>query len=812
MKMAGLNAVDVYVEWSGHEPEPGRYLFHNEYDLELFLEFVQDLDLLVLFRPGPYICAERDNGGLPYWLLRKNASMVYRTSDPSFMAEVTRWFDRLLPLMKPYLYEYGGPIILVQVENEYGAYFACDKKYMRDLASLLRRHLGHSVPLFLSNQADESHFRCDRVSGILPTVNMNAHVPVWKAQEVLSRVYPRRRGPLVIAEYYTAEGTLKNATSRHPMTFEEFGQAHGYVVYMTRIQGMSKSPAILEIRGMKDRGYVSTGREYSLLGEGHAVLSVPIEANQGDVLSVIVENMGRTNFGKKNHDPKHTSTMALTWTLLLLTFTLTTSASERCFRVDYENNVFLKDDEPFQFVSGSFHYFRVLKDSWKDRLIKMKNGGLNVVQTYVEWSGHEPEPQQYNFEGNYDIETFLKLAQEVGLFVVLRPGPYISAERDNGGLPYWLLRENPRMVYRSFDPTFMLPVDRWFHYFLPMIQDYMYHNGGPIIMVQVENEYGEYKECDCRYMEHLVYIFLQHLGTDTVLYRQDYPLEENYICDEARQTFVSGSFKYNETIADVFDIMNKSQGNEGPMLVSEYYPGGWQSHWGWEEVTFPEDKVIAKLEEMLSKKASVNFYMYVGGTNFGFTNGNRPPPLVTSYDYGSPISECGDTRPIYHTLRQSINKFLPLPEYIVIDPEPRLNLGSVTLSESLDLVNVLSRFRRSGRIESRKAKQPLTFEDIGQCCGYVVYSTVINFDPDESAKLSVPGLKDRGYLLTKTGVFVMSSEDKVFEVEMALKRGDSLSIVVENEGRINRGRENHDPKKTNVFEKTTNFSATYQVK
>ncbi|XP_040066919.1 beta-galactosidase-like [Ixodes scapularis] len=424
MKMAGLNAVDVYVEWSGHEPEPGRYLFHNEYDLELFLEFVQDLDLLVLFRPGPYICAERDNGGLPYWLLRKNASMVYRTSDPSFMAEVTRWFDRLLPLMKPYLYEYGGPIILVQVENEYGAYFACDKKYMRDLASLLRRHLGHSVPLFLSNQGDESHFRCDRVSGILPTVNMNAHVPVWKAQEVLSRVYPRRRGPLVIAEYYTgwmdywggrhvsvndkrnvrtfkslmnagasvnfymfhggtnfgftsgssppwvttsydyaaplseagdptplyfmlrnatakylplppgdvpvatpklnigrlflywsislvdvlkhfaAEGTLKNATSRHPMTFEEFGQAHGYVVYMTRIQGMSKSPAILEIRGMKDRGYVSTGREYSLLGEGHAVLSVPIEANQGDVLSVIVENMGRTNFGKKNHDPK----------------------------------------------------------------------------------------------------------------------------------------------------------------------------------------------------------------------------------------------------------------------------------------------------------------------------------------------------------------------------------------------------------------------------------------------------------------------------------------------------------------------------
>ncbi|KAG0432485.1 hypothetical protein HPB47_020793 [Ixodes persulcatus] len=486
--------------------------------------------------------------------------------------------------------------------------------------------------------------------------------------------------------------------------------------------------------------------------------------------------------------------MTLTWTLLLLAFTLTTSASERCFRVDYENNVFLKDDEPFQFVSGSFHYFRVLKDSWKDRLLKMKNGGLNVVQTYVEWSGHEPEPQQYNFEGNYDIETFLKLAQEVGLFVVLRPGPYISAERDNGGLPYWLLRENPRMVYRSFDPTFMLPVDRWFHYFLPMIKDHMYHNGGPIIMVQVENEYGEYKECDCRYMEHLVYIFLQHLGTDTVLYRQDYPLEENYICDEARQTFVSGSFKYNETIANVFDIMNKSQGNEGPMLVSEYYPGGWQSHWGWEEVSFPEDEVIAKLEEMLSKKASVNFYMYVGGTNFGFTNGNRPPPLVTSYDYGSPISECGDTRPLYHTLRQSINKFLPQPEYIVIDPEPRLNLGSVTLSESLDLVNVLSRFRRSGRIESRKAKQPLTFEDIGQCCGYVVYSTVVNFDPDEPAKLSVPGLRDRGYLLTKTGVFVMSSEDKVLEVEMSLKRGDSLSIVVENEGRINRGRENHDPK------------------
>ncbi|CAN8004539.1 unnamed protein product [Ixodes hexagonus] len=805
MKVAGLNAVDVYVEWSGHEPEPGQHYFDGDYDLELFLDLAHELDLLVLLRPGPYICAERDNGGLPYWLLRKNRRMVYRTSDTTFMEEVTRWFDVLLPMMKPYLYKNGGPIILVQVENEYGAYFTCDKAYMKYLVHLLQWHLGADVPLFLSNQVVESQFRCDKTSDVLPTVNMNADIPVWKAQAVLDDVYPDNGGPLFVMKHFAKQRLLKTATSRYPMCFEELGQSCGYIMYSTRIHKTYKNGAILTVRGIKDRGYASTGGKFQLLSEEDKKFSVPLEAKKGDLLTIFVENMGRRNFGEGNHDPKasiahnvilplRAIAMMLTRTLLVLTSIFTTSTCERSFRVDYENNVFLKDGEPFQFASGSFHYFRVLKDSWKDRLIKMKNGGLSVVQTYVEWSGHEPEPQQYNFEGNYDIETFLKTAQEVGLFVVLRPGPYISAERDNGGLPYWLLRQNPDMFYRSFDPTFILPVDRWFHYFLPMIKDYMYHNGGPILMVQVENEYGEYKKCDKKYMEHLAYLFLQHLGTETVLYRQDAPLEENYKCDEVRQTMVSGSFKVNEDISNVFKIMKQGQGNQGPMFVSEFYPSGWQSHWGWKQTFFPQDKVIEKVEEMLSKKASVNFYMYVGGTNFGFTSGNRPPPLVTSYDFYSPISEWGDTRPIYSALKQSIRKFLPVAEDMVIDTEPKLKLGSVSLGQSWELKRAMSHFRMSGETESHNATQPLTFEDIGQCCGYVMYTRLLNFNPQNPSKLSVPGLKDRGYVLTIPGVAVMSTDDKILETAMTLKEGDTVSIVVENEGRINRGMANHDPK------------------
>uniref|UniRef100_A0A0K8R8L4 Putative beta-galactosidase n=1 Tax=Ixodes ricinus TaxID=34613 RepID=A0A0K8R8L4_IXORI len=273
--------------------------------------------------------------------------------------------------------------------------------------------------------------------------------------------------------------------------------------------------------------------------------------------------------------------MSALWTffaLLSIVATGNTEGPARSFIVDYENDRFLKDGEPFRYVSGSLHYFRVPKAYWKDRMTKMKLAGLNALQTYVEWSGHEPEPGKYVFEDNYDLKTFLETAQEVGLLVIFRPGPYICAERDNGGLPYWLLRLDPNMRYRSSDKTYLDAVDKWLSVLLPMVEPYLYKNGGPIITVQVENEYGQYFVCDHNYMRHLVEVFQHYLGQDIILFRTDAPSDSAYRCDAVNNTLVTADFGAGTNVKRVFDVVKRAQG-KGLLIVTEYYPG-WLDHWG----------------------------------------------------------------------------------------------------------------------------------------------------------------------------------------------------------------------------------------
>ncbi|XP_037530240.1 beta-galactosidase [Nematolebias whitei] len=190
------------------------------------------------------------------------------------------------------------------------------------------------------------------------------------------------------------------------------------------------------------------------------------------------------------------------------------------FSLDYENDCFLKDGQPFRYISGSIHYSRIPRAYWRDRLLKMYMAGLNAIQTYIPWNYHEESPGQYNFTGDRDVEYFLKLAQDTGLLVILRPGPYICAEWDMGGLPSWLLSKKD-MVLRSSDPDYITAVDKWMGKLLPMIKPYLYQNGGPIITVQVENEYGSYFACDFNYMRHLSDVFRSHLGEEVVLFTTD---------------------------------------------------------------------------------------------------------------------------------------------------------------------------------------------------------------------------------------------------------------------------------------------------
>lgn len=491
-------------------------------------------------------------------------------------------------------------------------------------------------------------------------------------------------------------------------------------------------------------------------------------------------------------------TRALVLAMLLCTCLGKNALSRgRSFVIDYENGMFLKDGAPFRFVSGSLHYFRVPKAYWMDRLVNMKMAGLNVLHTYVEWSGHEPEPGAYNFENEYDLEEFLDMADDLGFLVMFRPGPYICAERDNGGLPYWLLREHPHMKYRSSHPAYLNAVDRFFNYLLNMMKPYLYKNGGPIISVQVENEYGSYPECDKDYMLHLVELIQKHIGADVPLFRSNQADESLFDCDNVRDTLPTINMKHDFNSSRALEIvrnsLKKNGKNKGPFVVTEYY-SGWMDHWGEPHANVDPAEVAKTFDELMNLGASVNFYMFHGGTNFGFTSGSSPPIVPTSYDYDAPLSEDGDPTPMYYMLRNVTSKYMPLPPGETPRPKPKMRLGSVPLTQSITLEQVLKRFRRHKLLRAATSDMPKTFEELGQDYGYLVYTTIVDFQPKKQEMLTVDGLKDRGYVYTETSRHILSRVDNQLSVPITIKKGGRLKIIVENQGRTNFGLRNHDVK------------------
>ncbi|XP_065306922.1 beta-galactosidase-like isoform X1 [Dermacentor albipictus] len=467
-------------------------------------------------------------------------------------------------------------------------------------------------------------------------------------------------------------------------------------------------------------------------------------------------------------------------------------SSSRSFTVDYANNQFLKDGQPFRYISGSLHYFRVPRAYWQDRMEKMRLAGLNALQTYMEWSGHEPEPGKFNFEGDYDLQAFLDTAKKVGLFVIFRPGPYICAERDNGGLPYWLLRLNPNMKYRSSDPSYLSRVDKFFGVLLPMVEPYLYKNGGPIITVQVENEYGSYIYCDKAYMRHLVNVTQRYLGQDVILFRTDGVSDAIYRCDSVEGPLVTADFGSNVNVDAMFATVRRAM-KQGPLVVTEYYPG-WLDHWGSRHAKVDQGLVMKTFEKILQYNASVNFYMFHGGTNFGFMNGANPPAQPTSYDYGAPLTEAGDPNDTYFKIREVVGRYLPLPNGTLPVPAPKLKLGAVNLDSCAPLDAIRDFLREQGYVNPVVSQRPLSFEELGHAYGYAVYTTQVSFRPASPADLAVPGIKNRGYVLTAQTRAVVSTDQLVYSVPVVVRRGENITILVENTGRINYGAGNHDMK------------------
>uniref|UniRef100_A0A8V5G3B0 Beta-galactosidase n=1 Tax=Melopsittacus undulatus TaxID=13146 RepID=A0A8V5G3B0_MELUD len=482
----------------------------------------------------------------------------------------------------------------------------------------------------------------------------------------------------------------------------------------------------------------------------------------------------------------------LLWLLLLHNVPLALPASPlaRSFELDYEEDCFRKDGAPFRYISGSIHYARVPRPAWRDRLLKMYMSGLSAVQVYVPWNYHEPRPGVYDFVGNRDVEAFLDLTAELGLLVILRPGPYICAEWEMGGLPSWLLWK-PDIVLRSSDPAYLAAVDSWLHVLLPKIKPRLYQHGGNIISVQVENEYGSYYACDYGYLRHLLGSFRALLGSEVLLFTTDGTQPEELHCGTLQGLYATIDFGPGSNVTEAFGAQRWVE-PKGPLVNSEYYTG-WLDYWGEAHASTSSVRVARGLENMLQMGASVNMYMFHGGTNFAYWSGadfkDQYKPVTTSYDYDAPLSEAGDPTEKLFAIRTVISKFQPLPAGPMPSPTPKYAYGRVALQKHADLLDALGVLCPSGPIQSQF---PLTFEAIKQAHGFVVYRTQLPRDVPDPATLGAPphSICDRGYDVTVAGCqqgLGWWDRDGQTTLRVMGRAGDTLDVLLENMGRISFG-------------------------
>lgn len=452
-----------------------------------------------------------------------------------------------------------------------------------------------------------------------------------------------------------------------------------------------------------------------------------------------------------------------------------------------EGNKFYLDGKPFNLISGAIHYYRVVPEYWEDRLLKLKACGFNTVETYVAWNMHEPKPGEFCFEGICDIVKFIELAQEIGLYVIVRPGPYICTEWEFGGLPAWLLKDQGMRIRCSYKP-YLDAVDRFFDELLSRLVPLLSTNGGPIIAMQVENEYGSFGN-DSKYLEYLKQGMIDR-GIDVLLFTSDGP--SDVMLQGGTLPDVLKTANFGSRPKEAFAKLEEYQ-PVGPKVCMEYW-NGWFDHWGEEHKTRDGEDVAKVLDEMFSMGAGVNFYMFHGGTNFGFMNGanhgNGYEPTVTSYDYDAPLSESGDPTPKYYAVREVIEKHYGLPDMEVPKPLPKKAYGKVELTESVALFNCLDTVGKK-----HTAAAPLTMEELDQNYGFILYRTHVT-GPREEAPIILQDVRDRALIFKdEQHIGTVYRNDKENNVAMSVpKEGAQLDVLVENMGRVNYGSEMPDRK------------------
>lgn len=467
-----------------------------------------------------------------------------------------------------------------------------------------------------------------------------------------------------------------------------------------------------------------------------------------------------------------------------------------CFEI---RDRFYLNGEPFQIISGAIHYFRVLPEYWEDRLAKLKALGCNTVETYLPWNMHEPEKGKFDFYGEnvhgmLDVVSFVKKAQELGLWVILRPSPYICAEWDFGGLPAWLLAEE-RMALRTCDARYLKHVQEYYDALLPLLVPLQIDHGGPVIMMQVENEYGSFGN-DKKYLECIRDMMLAG-GITVPLFASDGP-QDNMLSN----TKIDGVFptaNFGSAAKESFEIL-RNYNDGGPCMCTEFWIG-WFDHW------FDEghhvgvaDAAVVDLADML-EEGNVNIYMFEGGTNFGFMNGaNYTTELgvdVTSYDYGALLTEDGQITEKYLKFQEVIQKYLAGKKKTESAAEcaseqlacgKRRAYGSIPVDKKVDLFHALEDI--STAVET---VTPQSMERLGQSYGYILYSTDLRTEK-EFRSIKMYQANDRAIVFAdKERVLTAMDRELLERHEIGHGVGDlagepiRLDILMENMGRVNYG-------------------------
>lgn len=452
-----------------------------------------------------------------------------------------------------------------------------------------------------------------------------------------------------------------------------------------------------------------------------------------------------------------------------------------------EKDGFRLGGEPFRVISGAIHYFRVPREYWRDRLIKLKACGFNTVETYVAWNMHEPREGEFDYSDMLDIEDFLATAAELGLYAIVRPGPYICSEWEFGGLPWWLLK-NDGIRLRCMDADYIAAVDRFFDSLIPRIAAHQITEGGNVILVQVENEYGSYGD-DSEYIRYLA-DGLRRRGINVPLFTSDGTNKQMLTGGTVPEIFKTANF--GSRAEEQFAALREYQ-PDGPLMCTEFW-NGWFDHWTEEHHHRPGDDAAASLDDILAHGGNVSAYMFHGGTNFGFMNGancfDKYEPTVSSYDDDAPVNECGDLTDKYFRFREVISKYAPIPDIELPAPVKKKKYGKFEFTACRRLFDCLDKL--SAPVET---VCPLPMEKLGQGYGFILYRAEVR-GPRETQNVRIQEPRDRAYIYKNDellGVQYRNDREPAVSTDIPAE-GATLSVLVENMGRVNYGAYLRDPK------------------